>query len=553
MRETIAVVVVALACAGEGETPPVTAEPAKPVEIAKAEHVIGSGTPDSVTAAALEKALAKGGTIVFNTGGQPATVLVTKTLILPVSTKPTVIDGGGLVTLDGGEKCRIIQKAWKTELTVQRLRFINARVDTSGAAINVENWDGRLSVIDCQFENCKTTSPGPDIGGGAMRATGQKHFLISGCTFNNCEGSNGGAICSLGSQLSVIACSFTNNTAFGTGGGADRGPNGKGGIGGAIYMDGCSQNAEKPHLIVSDCFFQKNHANDHAGAIFGFTRPEVLSTSVFNACVFDTCTVSQPKDQGLGFAGAIYSQDGDCYVTNCSFSNNNCPALGGSLFVSTSHTVKVANCEFYDNKGRNSDPGAICGAKANQMQNVSFKKLAQSPAVTFLGRMPGQPAKADASAAAKSDSKPDAKGKSDVKLTADTKKPAKQASAETQKAWLDKLQARVKAVLAAKQYPSFMLKRPPSQVTIRSLDDQGDMQVIIDPGLQTNMKWAKLEQQDHQNLALWLATKADTAEDHALAAFYLLLADATEKAEEQLGKAGALEKEVRESFAAAAK
>ncbi|MCY3018163.1 MAG: right-handed parallel beta-helix repeat-containing protein [Planctomycetota bacterium] len=509
------------AAAGEaaGEAPPVTVEPAKAVDTSKPDHVVGKGTPDSVTAEALEKALAKGGIIVFNTGGQPATITVTKMLVLPVNTKPAVIDGAGLITLDGAEKSRIIQKAWKTELTVQRLRFINARTPDSGAAINIENWDGRLSVIDCQFENCKTTSPGPDIGGGAMRATGQKHFLISGCTFNNCEGSNGGA---------------------------DRGPNGKGGIGGAIYMDGCSQNADKPQLVVSDCLFQNSHANDHGGAIFAFTRPEVESLSVFNACIFDTSTVSPPKDQGLGFAGAIYSQDGKCFVTNCTFSNNNCPSLGGSVFIATDHTVRIANCEFYENKGGNKDPGAIAGAKGNQLENVSFKKQPQSPAITFLGRMPGPQKKQEA---AGDTAKTDTKAKTEAKPAPEPKKVVKQASPETQKAWAEKLKARVQAAIAAKRYPSFTLHKPPSQITVRSLDNKDDMQVTMEAGLQTTMNWAKLDTPDHKSLALWLAAKEDTPQDHALAAFYLLLDDATEKAQEHMGKAGEFEKEVRGAFA----
>jgi len=386
---------------GPGVTPPIVVEPAPLVETVKDLQVIGNGSPESVTEGALAQAVSRGGFITFNTGGAPTKLRITKTLYLPVNTKPTVIDGRNLVTLDGGEKTQILKKAWKTELTVQRLKFINARAEKSGAAIEVENWDGRLSVIDCQFVNCKTTSAGPDIGGGAIRATGQKHFLVSGCTFTDCAGSNGGALCSLGCQLTIVHCRFTNCTAFGTGGGADRGPKGKGGIGGAVYMDGCSQNADKPQLVVSDCLFLKSHAGDHGGAIFAFTYADSHSTSVFNACIFDGSTVAEPKDQGLGFAGAVYSQDCDLYVTNCTFSNNQAPKIGGALFVATPRTVQIANCEFYGNKGGMGDAKGCSLPGQAKVEQVSATRLPKSPAQIYLGRMPGPPAEKESPRKAK--------------------------------------------------------------------------------------------------------------------------------------------------------
>ena len=222
-----------------GEKPPVVVEPLRPVDVARPDFVVGNGTPASITLQALQAALLRGGMITFNPGGRPVTLPVTKTLTLPVNTRPTVLDGGGLVTLDGLGRNQILIKGWKTVLTVQRLKFIAARTAKEGAAIKVENWDGALSVIDCQFDNCKTTEPGPDIGGGAIRTLGQKHCQVSGCKFHDCAGSNGGAICSLGSQLTLVNCSFTNCTAFGYGGGMDARPKGKGmgGVGGAVYVE----------------------------------------------------------------------------------------------------------------------------------------------------------------------------------------------------------------------------------------------------------------------------------------------------------------------------
>jgi hypothetical protein len=531
--------------AAKGDLPEFSFERIPPTPIAKPDHVIGNGTPESVTEAALEKAFAaKGGSIVFNTGGRPVTLAITKTLYLPVNSKPTILDGGGLVTLDGCEKTRIIQKAWKTELTVQRLKFINARTEKSGAVINVENYDGRLSVIDCQFENCKTTSEGPDIGGGAIRAPGQKHFLISGCNFNNCAGSNGGAVNSLGCQLTIIGCSFTNNIAFGKKGGADRGPEGQGGIGGAVYMDGCSQNADKPQLLVADCFFKDNHANDHAGAIFAFTRPEADSNAIFHACIFENSTVSD--DACVAHGGAIYSQHGNGFYTYCTFSNNKTPKIGGAVFMAVDRKVRIANCEFYGNKGRGGLIETCSGPKSAVLENNSLKQLPQPPAMALLGRLPGwQAPKSKETAKTEPQKNPD--------VPPPLKKKAPEISVEIQKAWTEKLKARVREVLAAKRPPQFALSKPPATITINSLADDGNMQITMDQNMQTSMKWDKLGRAEHESLAVYLADHDGTPADSALAAFFLLLAESTERADKYLDKAGEQAKEVMALFKAVEK
>ena len=71
------------------------------------------------------------------------------------------------------------------------------------------------------------------------------------CNFINCTGSNGGAVNSLGSELWLLKCKFTNCKATGTGGGAEVGASGQGGIGGAVYIDGISNNSKEAVHIVT--------------------------------------------------------------------------------------------------------------------------------------------------------------------------------------------------------------------------------------------------------------------------------------------------------------
>ncbi|MBI3854803.1 MAG: hypothetical protein HY293_03835 [Planctomycetes bacterium] len=324
-----------------GNAPGTTFPALSPTPLGGTPTTIDATNPrsDAQVAADLQAALTAGGSINFTTtGGGTRTIVLAAQLVLPAFGS-AIVDGGNLITLSGGGAVRILLKQYQSTLTVQQLAFIDASAGPgSGAAINVEDWDGRLTVIDCSFSNCSASPTGPDIGGGAIRATGQRHFQVSGCTFTNCRGSNGGALNSLGCQLSVINSSFTGCSATG-------GAGGSGGIGGAIYIDGVDQNADLAQLVVSRCTFTTNTANNHAGAIFGYTRPEVVSTSYIDATSFNGNTVTA----GLGFAGAVYSQNGTLTLANSTFNGNQATSLGGGLWFHTAHGVSMSNCTFTAN------------------------------------------------------------------------------------------------------------------------------------------------------------------------------------------------------------
>ena len=349
--------------------PGTTCPPLPPVDMTGAAVVDARGiVSDLAVQNALQLAINAGGKIVFDTGGGARTVVLTAQLYIPFGVAPVVIDGGNQVTLDGNLAVRIFEKAYLTEFTLQRITLRNARTPQSGAGINVENWGGRLTVIEVTFINCRTTSTGPDIGGGAIRATGQRHLQISECTFTDCEGSNGGAVNSLGCQLTILHSTFANGRAFGTGGGADRGPTGQGGIGGAVYIDGVDQNADAAQLLVCRCTFSGNSANDHAGAIFAYTRPEVRSQSIIDATAFDSNSVTG----GLGFAGAIYLQNGDLWVTNSTFRANTTTATGGGIWMLPAYTATFQNCTFQGNQAGTFGGGMTISGGSVSIANVTL-------------------------------------------------------------------------------------------------------------------------------------------------------------------------------------
>jgi hypothetical protein len=135
-------------------------------------RVIGNGTAASCTSAAVVSAVAKGGIITFACGPAPVTIAMTATAKVRNNTgAKIVLDGGGLVTLSGGGKRRILYmntcdkaQVWTTShcndqaeprLVLKRLRLVrgNSTGETTdgggGGAVFVRG--GRLTIVDSTF------------------------------------------------------------------------------------------------------------------------------------------------------------------------------------------------------------------------------------------------------------------------------------------------------------------------------------------------------------------------------------------------------------------
>jgi hypothetical protein len=236
---------------------------------------VGSGTPESCAFAQLQTAVAKGGTITFDCGAAPHTILVTATLKLPI-TKSTIIDGGNRITLDGGGTAQIMRfdgTDWMTNtntVTLQHITLVGGKTtptaaiptapapcsqgynDGEGGAVYVR--DGNLVVIDSIFMNNQAAPLGPDTGGGAIYINGSKNgVLIVGSTFVGNKAANAGAVGCLFAELDVYNSLFENNQAIGHDANNDDATKctainngqheiGSGGNGGALYSDGTSKN-----------------------------------------------------------------------------------------------------------------------------------------------------------------------------------------------------------------------------------------------------------------------------------------------------------------------
>ncbi|MDJ0765362.1 MAG: hypothetical protein QNJ97_20445 [Myxococcota bacterium] len=255
------------------------------------DRVIGDGTPESCTSQAVVEAIAQGGVIGFDCGPDPVTIVMEETAKIFNDTGPEiVIDGGGKVTLSGGDVRRILymntcdpDQVWTTDhcdnqdhprLTVQNLTFVdaNSKGETEydgGGAIWVRG--GRFKVINCRFFNNVCADTGPDVGGAGIRVFSQYDdapVYVVHSTFGGRDDlgnvcANGGGISSIGVSWTVLNSVFTHNKAIGNGGNpADQGTPG-GGSGGAIYNDGGTMT-----LSVCGTRIEHNEANIHGPAIF---------------------------------------------------------------------------------------------------------------------------------------------------------------------------------------------------------------------------------------------------------------------------------------------
>ncbi|MGE0307602.1 MAG: hypothetical protein AB7Q27_17780 [Acidimicrobiia bacterium] len=267
-----------------------------PVEASAADssrptHVIGNGTASSCTSAAVVSAVALGGVITFDCGPEPVTITLDATAKIVNTTGPDiVIDGGGKVTLSGGNRRRILYmntcdpaQVWTTShcqdqdhprLVLQNLTFIdgNATGETvdggGGGALFVRG--GRVRIVNSSFFANTCDASGPDVGGGAVRVLSQSQNLpvyVVNSTFGapgrGTACSNGGALSSIGVSWTILNSVFTGNRAVGHGANPARAGTAGGGNGGAIYLDGNQMTLQIAGTAISD-----NQANEGGGAVF---------------------------------------------------------------------------------------------------------------------------------------------------------------------------------------------------------------------------------------------------------------------------------------------
>ncbi len=309
---------------------------AQAVDTSVPDHVVGSGSAASCTSDAVVAAVAQGGTITFDCGPDPITIVMEDTARVFNNANPdVVIDGGGLVTLSGGGERRILYMntcdeslVWTTahcqnqdhpRLTVQNLNFVDALVEGEqdlgggGSAIWVRG--GRFKIVNSTFARNRCDATGPDVGG-AVRVFSQYNnqpVYVVNSTFGGAPDqgnvcSNGGGLSSIGVSFTVINSLFSHNSAIGNGANPAQPGTPGGGSGGAIYNDGNTFT-----LTISGTVIEDNSANEGGGAIV------FVSNDRSGRLVIEDSTLRRNPSDGFetsGLPGIFYLGNGAPAIVN---------------------------------------------------------------------------------------------------------------------------------------------------------------------------------------------------------------------------------------------
>jgi fibronectin type 3 domain-containing protein len=300
-------------------TPSPCATPISVVNTAGNTNVVGDGTPASCTESAFEVAIAAGGVVTFNCGPSPYRLVLSSTKSI---TKNTVIDGGNLVTLDGGGQVRQLLLntgnfvATTPTLTLQNVTLANGHgtdnagtgAPTGGGAIY--RYGGTLNVINSQFINNVGPASGQDSAGGAIYSVGVGTTTVVGSTFKGNQSSDGGALGNLGASVDLVNDTIQGNQATGSGGNP-----GNGGNGGGVYMDGAN-------ISIKMCgtHVDSNQGNAYGGGLF-FVDDATAGTAAIDQSSFN--------GNSAAFAGGLYLQGATGTLTNSSVINNQVEAIDG--------------------------------------------------------------------------------------------------------------------------------------------------------------------------------------------------------------------------------
>jgi hypothetical protein len=217
-------------------------------------------------------------------------------------------DGSVTAVTDTGAALRLEYSS----LTISRCRFTGNAVGLSGGAVFA--WDTDLTMTDCIFEQNEA-----DFLGGAVTSQGGGSLTLSGCTFSDNTGYQGGALSVSGVELSIIDSAFSGN---------------EGAMGGAIYTSG------EETTEIRGCNFSSNTASIRGGAIeLGQTGDSYLVSSTFDA------------NETEGSGGAIFKYDysyaARIWLSTCHFVDNVAASAGGAIYniddISLSNSVFEGN------------------------------------------------------------------------------------------------------------------------------------------------------------------------------------------------------------------
>jgi hypothetical protein len=261
--------------------------------------VVGNGTRQSCAdPRVLEERLQGGGTVSFNCGPDPVTIILHKTLTISTN---TAIDGGGRITLNPAFMQRVFAVSAGATLTIENTTISDGE-QRCGAVDN----SGSLSVNACAFLD----NHAPFGEGGAVCNRGT--MTVTDSSFERNSAVVGGAILNTGT-LSIVRSTFSRNRTNGTGeevGGAIFNEDGNVAIANSTFVRNSAlgagiYNTNEGTARVTNTTFWNNRGwalfNDSDSGAFTLTNTIVYATELFT----DTCDGNGFTDGGhnLQFPG----------------------------------------------------------------------------------------------------------------------------------------------------------------------------------------------------------------------------------------------------------
>lgn len=256
--------------------------------------VVGDGAPDSCTDAAFASAFAGGGLVTFDCG--PNLIAITVTTRVVNSSETTVVDGGGLVALDGANLRQLFLVLNGGSLTLRNIVLQNGSFDNGGAAFVAQGATLRLEAVTIR----DSEADGSDSDGGAVQNRGA--LVVDSSTFlRNHADDGGGAINNNGGSVTIRSSTFISNTALN---------------GGAI-------NNAAGNLAISASLLLSSTAGNQGGGLFA-TSGSITMTNV---------TVAR---NAAFRGGGLYAQnDALISVLNNTIYSNTASSAGGGIWNNT--------------------------------------------------------------------------------------------------------------------------------------------------------------------------------------------------------------------------
>jgi predicted outer membrane repeat protein len=281
-----------------------------------ADGVVGTGSASSCTESAFDTVFnsvetSGGGTITFNCGAAPDTIVFTAQKFVSADTE---IRGGGLITLSGGNAISLFQVYSGKTFTIRDLELARGY----GSYGAVQNF-GFMKVNSSQLLNNTATG-----SGGAIDNYGEVS-LTNAVIANNSAAQFGGGINLVGGNITITNTQFISNTAASGGGGIAAGIGVTLTVNSSLFSgnqatDTFAQGGgirSAGTLVISDTILSQNHAS-RAGGVFVASGSTAMSRSTFSY-------------NYAAFGGGIRQEGGDLNLTDVTFTRNGYTIKGAEV------------------------------------------------------------------------------------------------------------------------------------------------------------------------------------------------------------------------------